>query len=832
VLGPLLFCSGAAALAYETLWIRDWALYYGATATGTAVVLASYFAGLAFGAEIGGRLARPESALVRYARLELAVAVAMLGYLALRPALPAIADAVTLGSPPALVPVTRTLLAMALLGLPTLLIGATLPVLASSCAPGDARAVGRLYAWNTLGGAAGVVATSFWGIRTLGMSGTFLAAIAVTMAVAVTAARLARRVGATPASRRTSRARVRPAARVVGVAAVAGFVGLATEVLWTRGLAGVLSNSVYSVGVVLAVMLVGIVGGAATAVWLLGRPTRVATLLAVTMMGLGLSVAVSPRVLHAIPAVAHALRTAVGGGAAAEALLATMVLALPALLLGVAFPLAVALAGVATPGATTGRLLAANTAGGIAGALVAAFVLLPALGLPGGLLVSAGVAFAGAALIADALPMRIAAGVAAGGLAVVASMTPHAPVPWQRAAGERVLFARDGATASVVVTEIPGHGRRLRINGQYSLGGTDGLLLERREALLPLLLHPAPRRLLHIGVGTGDTLGAAVAHPGLDVDGVELVDGALEGARLFAAENRGVLDHPRARVRAADARTVLRAATAHWDVVVSDLFLPWASGATALYSRDFYELGRARLAPGGLFCQWLPLHQLPPADLEAIVASFVDVFPVVTLWVAYHRTPTPLAALVGSDGPLAADLETIRARLADPTLRAMAASVGLDEPVDLAVLYVADGEHLRLATRDVVPITDDRPRLAFSAPGTHFGGLDPSAASLAWVAARLDPGPAPIAGAPAVPFAARASLLAAQLSLLAGDGPGELGELLAALEAAPHVRATRQALDAIARARRQAGDPRTAAFIGEALRRSAAPVAAADVAGG
>src|SRR5262249_57227046 len=119
------------------------------------------------------------------------------------------------------------------------------------------------------------------------------------------------------------------------------------------------------------------------------------------------------------------------------------------------------------------------------------------------------------------------------------------PFPWRAGPTDRVMYAHDGPTATVLVTTDARGDRRLRINGQYSLGGGDGLFLERREALLPLLLHRDPRRLLHLGVGTGDTLGAALSSPGLTADGVELVAGALDVAPLFADQNGDVAHNPR-----------------------------------------------------------------------------------------------------------------------------------------------------------------------------------------------------------------------------------------------------------------------------------------------
>ncbi len=288
---------------------------------------------------------------------------------------------------------------------------------------------------------------------------------------------------------------------------------------------------------------------------------------------------------------------------------------------------------------------------------------------------------------------------------------------------------------------------------------------------------------------------------------------------LFADENHGVLGSPRARLVVDDARTFLLATPHTWDVIVSDLFLPWTAGTAALYSVEIFQLGRMRLSPGGLFCQWLPLYQLDAGDLETIVASFAGAFEHVQLWIGYHRTRQPIAALVGTAAPRRAEAAALRARSA-ATGRRAPGFAGLDDPADLAVLYVAGDASLRAAVRGVPPLTDDWPRIEFTAPAGYFHQRELASRALAWVAAQLDPDSGPISGAP-VAAPVRAALLEAAGALTRGDGPGELRATLEALRLAPEVRAIRRAAVAMARERRAAGDARTAIGIATALARLA-----------
>src|SRR5262249_2613853 len=260
---------------------------------------AAYSAGLALGARLGGRIRTRGLPLRSYARLVGGVAALAVCYVLLRPALPALAAGLTRSTPPALLPAARTLLALAVLLAPTTLLGATLPVAAAAAT--SVRAAGRLYAWNTLGAAPGAPAPRFPVLPAPGLRRRFLAAGALDVAVAAVAWAFARRAPAAtwteaPARTRGETPRPRLAAAVAGTS---GAVALAAEVLWARGLSGVLSGSVYSVALVLTAVLLGIVTGTAIAIRVLGRPGRLEPRLAVAAAVAAAGVLVSLPALRA-----------------------------------------------------------------------------------------------------------------------------------------------------------------------------------------------------------------------------------------------------------------------------------------------------------------------------------------------------------------------------------------------------------------------------------------------------------------------------------------------------------------------------------------------------
>ena len=157
--------------------------------------------------------------------------------------------------------------------------------------------------------------------------------------------------------------------------------------------------------------------------------------------------------------------------------------------------------------------------------------------------------------------------------------------------------------------------------------GPTGRRMQLRQGHLPLLLHPSPARALYLGLGTGITALAATDHPALEVDAVELVPEVVEGLAAFVVEGRSLVDPPRARVHAADARRFVRTAENDYDVIVADLFHPARDGGGMLYTREHFQAVRERLRADGLFCQWLPLYQLDEQTLRDILRTFLTVFP-------------------------------------------------------------------------------------------------------------------------------------------------------------------------------------------------------------
>jgi spermidine synthase len=681
VTSALLFLSGFAALIYQVLWMRDLAVVFGNSAQAAAVDLAVFFGGLALGAAAFARFASHVARPLRaYALLELGIAATALLSFALLDVYAWIYGPLyqRFASTPVWLLFVKGGLAAGVLGPPTVLMGATLPAMLQH----DSRHPAWLYGMNTAGGTLGAFAAGFYLPPTLGFRWSYALAVAVNLLVGVTAVFLTRTTPATTAqgdteirgdikkerparigaSVRASRdARPLSAGAVTLLAFASGALTIGLEIAWLRMFAQVLDNSVYAFSAITVVALVAFSLASMTVDRLTQRgasdasmPFMLVAAAAVTAVQPGLFVAFTGNLAQVQSDNWLDYVTRIFG-------MGALFVGVPGFVVGLLFPwLLRSTRGSAHAGKTAGRLIAVNTAGAITGSLGTAFVLLPSMGL---WLTCAVVAvFYGTLAVWLAwLPpaprrARLVTGLA---VAVTTVALTSAALPRLRldaARGERVLELWEGSHGTVAVTEGDG-GRVLRLNNSYSLGGTvDRIERERIQTLIPLLLHPAPKRTFFLGLGTGITAGEAMRHPVERVVVCELVPEVVQASReYFHRWTRGLGDDPRVDIVAEDGRQYLAATRDTFDVIVSDLFVPWHAGTGMLYTREHFEIVRSRLAPGGVFAQWLPMFQLSQRDFEVIARTVAEVFPHVVLWRGDFYANRPILALIAT--PEAATLD-------------------------------------------------------------------------------------------------------------------------------------------------------------------------------
>jgi spermidine synthase len=395
---------------------------------------------------------------------------------------------------------------------------------------------------------------------------------------------------------------------------------------------------------------------------------------------------------------------------AGEAVLATVAFMPPTVVMGALFSHLGTSARAA--GIGFGRALGVNTLGAAVAPLLFGVLLVPGLGSKLALLLVAGGYLALSSPRAWSAPSQWAAAGAIVALAVWAPSLAIVDIP----EGGRLVSYAEGTMATVSVVEDAGGVASLHIDNRQPEGSSATLFADARQALLPILLHPAPRRALFLGLGTGVTAWSAAQDPALQVDAVELLPEVVDASRYFTHLLGGDAPHPRLHVMTADARRFIRATRERYDVIVSDNFHPARSGSGALYTVEHFKAVRDRLSAGGLFCQWLPLHQLDLDTLRSIVRAFLTVYPRGWAMLATNSLDTPVLGLVGRSDAERFDVGQVRQRLSGAEMARRPAEFGLTDDLALLGSFIAGPSALARFAGSAPLNTDDRPVVAYSAP--------------------------------------------------------------------------------------------------------------------
>jgi spermidine synthase len=787
-------CSGLAGLVYEVAWTRLLTLHIGHTTAAASAVVAAFLGGLAAGAAFGGLLATrlsPARALLTYVALELAVVVfAFLLPWELQALTPVLRWAYADAAPGMLFPTVRVVSCLLLVLLPACALGATFPVAVrwrAHAAADPAAASSALYALNTVGAAAGSVLAGFTLIPNVGVSGTTkiamgasaAAAALVTLVWLVERGRLHKSVAKAPTATTISRipqlkrGRVLPEAERVpssaiwiaaGTLGLSGFASLVHEIAWTRILALVLGPTTYAFAATLAAVVAGVAIGSGACTRLIGKlDTQARTAWLAIVLGAGaLSIMITAALAGSyVPGVVAAQVASSPGSfdtLLRQGMLLTAALILPtSICMGAAFPLGLSIAGGGTESAPRrfGAVYAVNTIGSVSGTLAAGFLFIPWLGLQSTLAAAAFVlvlASVGLVALGDSRPRQRALAYAVGAAAVVSLVLMP---PWNRAllssgvylyapfvpkdldlrtqleAGT-LLYYKDGAPATVSVKRLTGT-TTLAVDGKTDASNRSDMITQKLVAHLPLLLHPAPRDVAIVGLGSGVTLGAALSHPIERVDVVEISPEVVEASRFFEKENHGALADPRTRLVVGDGRSHLLLSRGLYDVIISEPSNPWIAGVAALFTREFFEGARSRLAPGGIICQWAHTYTISDRDLRSIVRTFTSVFPNGTAWMVNDND----VLMVASAGPVVPLLDNIARHWSRGNAAADLAEVGATEPFHLLSLFSAGPGELARYAAGADLLDDDRMRLEFSAPrelhNASAGENDATFASIATV---------------------------------------------------------------------------------------------------
>jgi spermidine synthase len=758
--------SGASGLIYEVAWMRTLRLLVGSTTLSHTIVLAAFMTGLALGAWIAGKKidAQPRPLRV-YAWLEAAIGLyglvfPLLAHLIVPP-LGALYRAFE--ESPGLFAVGELLLLGPILFPGAALMGATLPALGRVVAEHDvAREGGWLYAVNTLGAAVGAAIAGFFLLPFLGLLTTLFVAAATNGVLSALAFKIERAqppVAASPKSDQTEeKGWPRLAALAVTVSALGG---MTLQIVWTKLFVVSVGSSTFAFTGVVAVYILGIGAGAALAVRLLATNAEPSRLLALASTLAALAAAATAPFFLELPHAVAYIITHWTIDMRVVLLLETVLVAIglgpAALLLGTVFPLGVAVAGgsPAQSGRALARISVASSIGSILGALVGGLILVRVLGLTGAL--RAGAILAGSAGIVALLASRGGRALLAPVTGVMVAAALLAPGPNARLLDAGAfLYGRDrmedsllqqGAKKRLITRAARllyhAEGEDL-ISAIYTTGVDDVLVTngkidasshfdaetQRLVAHIPMLLHRGPiKNVAIIGLGSGMTAGAALSHPGVErLDVVEIsrtVVDVVQHSDIFVRLSHDALHDKRLRLLIADGRTHLRHASEQYDVIISEPTNPWIAGVGDLYTTENFQHVKERLAPGGIFAQWLQGYGTTSPLYRTIVRTFHDIFPDVQIWrFAEGEDSLLIARKEGGDLPLRfTDVSEIVG--SSPLLKASLEDAGVDEAHSIAWYFALDPKGTAELAGEGPRNTDDSGYLEHRAPLALFNVAHP-----------------------------------------------------------------------------------------------------------
>jgi spermidine synthase len=710
VLAVLVLMSGCAALAMQVAWMRELRLVFGATTSAVAAVLAIFMGGVGLGSLwLGLRAERSRNPLAMYGWLEIGIAASA----AVSPFLIVLIANIYwgLGGQTILgdfgATLTRLLLAAIVLGVPTFLMGGTLPAIVRAVTGVSDRrrsGLGLLYGANTIGAVLGSTAATFFTLEILGTRATLWFGASIGMLAGILAVIKSRQIDELPTdSDATTKATLEESHReqaqpwlIYSAAGVVGFAFFALELVWYRLLAPILGGTTYTFGLILSLALLGIgLGGLLYPVlsrWV--RPTL--GLLAITC-GLEALFAMVPFAIGdrlAIWAAWESQNAKTFGSLVWGWIQIAGVVVFPvALISGLQFPLLIALLGHGRKGVSqhVGTAYAWNTLGAIGGSLVGGFGALPILGAVG---LWHGVSWLLLGLSALILMLgnerrlpQLAIGIVVV-LATLGCQWALGPTAvWRHSAigARRAVIPENNANLvqqwsnyqrRSLVWETDGRECGLGLVAQDGLsfvvnGKSDGNALadaptQMGMAILGAVLHPDPRKGLVVGLGTGETVGWLADMRNIErVDAVEIEPAIDEMARWCSGVNREVMDHPKVQRLYNDAREYLLTTREVYDVIASAPSNPYRAGIANLYTEEFYHAAANRLNDEGVFVQFLQAYEVDLETIETVLTTISSVFAQVEIW----QTSASDMQLVCFKNRVVHDTDKISQRLSCPVVQ-------------------------------------------------------------------------------------------------------------------------------------------------------------------
>jgi len=755
------FASGACSLIDEVVWVRLLKLTLGNTVYAASIVVSMFMGGLALGALIMSRYSdRVVNRLRLYALLETLVTISALSL----PFALKLADNIytwfyqTYQPSHAHLLIVQVIISAAILLVPSMLMGSTLPLLGRFITALEKEAghlVGKLYALNTLGAAAGCFLAGFVLIRALGVMGTLYTAAVLNLLVAFGGWFLSRFSGISDEEQAEAAAIESPEVMAAKPADgrfyllivaffMSGLISIGYELLWMRSIVHLLGGFTYVFSSVLTIYLLGNVIGAGIGSRLAARLKVPAVGFAVTLFLLGLCGIFYLRLLifwtsKVLPFASSAIDAICSWLPVSPLIIGPLVQSvflflLPALIMGIGFPIALqAWANhLHKVGRSTGTAYGANTIGAVIGGVVTGFVLIPLMGvqLSISILGLVGVWTGGVLCLLFAHHAKIAARGAILGIAVILTilmvrapsnlfhtvieMNPRFPE------AQILLAAEEGVTTTVSVHKyLQDSALELCSSGEAIAGDRYATRTDQKMlGHLCVLLNANAKKVLSVGFGSGETTACLAQHKLERVDCVEIAPEVVKVAlRFFGHINLGDRLDDEINMIYMDAKNYIHLTDTKYDAIVNDSIHPrYFAENASLHTKEYFESVRKHLNENGLLVAWIPMYGMPISVLNSITGTMMDVFPHVTLWYPNHYHVNYFW-LVGSEKQQYFSLRHIENELLKESVRNSLSEIDVNDSMDVMAYYVCDKNDLRKHLTSYPVNSDYHPFVEFTTDG-------------------------------------------------------------------------------------------------------------------
>lgn len=751
IVGLCFFLSGGAGLILEIVWTKHLNLIFGSTTLSISTTVAAFMGGLALGSYFADKfLKRLINPIRSYGIFEILIGI----YALIIPSILGWFTSVQgeilsyFYENAFLYSIIRFVFCFVVLILPTTAMGATLPVLSSfyirNISEGG-RKMGILYAINTLGATIGTFIAGFYLLKALGVHKTNNLAAFIDIIIGTSMLLLSTGMKDSKSVEiddKPDKGNSDVDWILVAVSLIAGIVSMCYQMLWTRSLSMVIGSSTYAFTIILTTFLLGIALGSFLFSRILSSRDDPLSDLILIFVGIGFTSLLTsiyidrlPFMVQRIMLIENFTPTHIFLG---YFFVTALVVIFPAIGMGIYLPLLVhiAISDIKMVTRDIGRIYSANTIGNIIGSFLGGFIIIPFIGIQTGLKISVLTSISiGILLIYYFKRYYIGKDIRnilfAVGVILITIFSPRWDVakwssgmfraylargPYNR--GEyvtpKVIFHKDGIVTTVTVEYREGGMYSLKVNGKVDASNGSDMSTQMLSGLIPLLFNPDAESVAIIGFGSGTTSGTVARTTVKEVISIELEEAVIEASANFTSFNLEPLKSPKHRLRIDDGRNFILSTDRKFDVIISEPSNPWMSGASSLFTYDFWSKAAKKLNKGGIFCQWLQMYELSLNNIKILMNTFHKVFPYVILFQSYQNSNDTL--LIGSFEPLRFDYKRSEQLLNLPSIKSELEKINVVNPFDVFILiYYTQKEIEEFAKTEIVN-TDDNSIIEYAAP--------------------------------------------------------------------------------------------------------------------